>query len=650
MKYKLLILLFLFLSSLLAAQITNLGSLNPDTQSRYSDIWGYVDENDNEYAIMGGYQGTHFIDVTDPASPQDVGFIAGPPSIWRDMKVHGHYAYITTEGTGNGEGLQIIDLSGLPESVTLVTTIDQYFTSAHNIFIDNGYAFVIGTSGIGGMHILDLADPENPVETAYYTESGYIHDVYVWDDTVVACAEDSYDLVDITDKENPFLISESIELPGIYAHSGWMTEDKRYFIACEEFNQRDITVWDLQDRSSWELVVSEWEMPTQSTVHNLFIQGDYAHISYYTDGYVVLDISNPEEPILVDSYDTDPTTSSGYEGAWGCYPYLPSGNTLISDINRGLFVLKFEPVENISPMFSPLPVLGAVSTTDDVNISTKITDDGEITEALIWYRTVIDEDTSEWVSSSYTSLENKNYVFTVPGQQSHTVVEYYFAAKDDEGVVVTYPEGGSGVNPAGNIPPQELLKYTVFIPGRPVVASFLPAEPEVLYKKGDKIDFSVTAYDTTGISVSYVWFVGGNPRGTDSVLTLNTSIGIADDTTLVELHVTNIFYDTLITWQLIVDNTTGLEEERPLTYDIQQNYPNPFNPSTNIKFSVPEAGNVSIIVYSVTGEEVARPVNSYYQPGSYSVNFNASHLTSGVYLARVVTNGFSKTIKMLLQK
>jgi hypothetical protein len=77
--------------------------------------------------------------------------------------------------------------------------------------------------------------------------------------------------------------------------------------------------------------------------------GNYAHISYYEDGYVVLDISDPTNPVQVAQYDTDPTPSTGnYKGAWGCYPYLPSGHVLISDMQTGLYVLQFQgsvPVE-----------------------------------------------------------------------------------------------------------------------------------------------------------------------------------------------------------------------------------------------------------------------------------------------------------------
>jgi len=341
---KTLLFLFFFGASLLAqTNIQLISNLDEYHSSGYNDIWGYVDPMGNEYALLGVGSGTSIIDLSDPANPLEVAFIPGPQSVVRDIKVHEQYAYTITEQTGTGQGLQIINLSDLPNSATLVNTIDTWFTRAHNIFIENGYAYVIGTEGGGGMHILDLSNPVNPTETAYYTASGYIHDVYVWDDTVIVCDGSSgeYHLVDVSDKTNPQLISVSPSIPG-YAHSGWMTEDKRYFIGTEEGNQVDITVWDLQDRTSWDLVVPSWETNSGAIVHNLFIMGNYAHVSYYVDGYVVLDISDPTNPILAGQYDTYPGTGGFFNGAWGVYPYLPSGFTIVSDIETGLYVLKFD--------------------------------------------------------------------------------------------------------------------------------------------------------------------------------------------------------------------------------------------------------------------------------------------------------------------
>ena len=175
--------LFIFTTVLFSqTNIDLVGTLNSYPSIGYSDIWGYVDGQGIEYALLGTRHGTSIVRLDNPANPVEVAFIPGPQSIWRDIKVHGEYAYTITEQTGSGKGLQIIDLSDLPNSATLVNTIDTWFTRAHNIFIDDGYAYVIGGSGSGGMHILDLSNPVNPTETAYYTASGYIHDVFVWDD------------------------------------------------------------------------------------------------------------------------------------------------------------------------------------------------------------------------------------------------------------------------------------------------------------------------------------------------------------------------------------------------------------------------------------------------------------------------------------
>jgi choice-of-anchor B domain-containing protein len=342
---KNLFLLILIISSVTELRPQNvnlLGNLDPYPGKKYTDCWGYTDSNGREYALMGVEDGTTIIDITNPANPTEAAFIPGPlgPNYyWRDIKVQGHYAYIVSDNSGDSAGLQIVNLSQLPDTAFLVNNLQTYFTTAHNLYITDGYAYVVGTDG-GGMHILDLSNPENPVQTAFYDSSGYIHDVYVWNDTAYVSSSDTYDLVDVTNKNNPGLISQSAALPGIYAHSGWLSEDKRYFIACEEFNKRDITIWDLQDRNNWDLVITQWQMPTDSRVHNVFVKGNFAHLAYYTDGYVVLDISNPLSPQLAGQFDTFPDGGI-FAGAWGCYPYFNSGNIIISDISTGLYIVDF---------------------------------------------------------------------------------------------------------------------------------------------------------------------------------------------------------------------------------------------------------------------------------------------------------------------
>jgi len=96
----------------------------------------------------------------------------------------------------------------------------------------------------------------------------------------------------------------------------------------------------------------------------------------------------------------------------------------------------------------------------------------------------------------------------------------------------------------------------------------------------------------------------------------------------------------------------GVDNEPSLvnTFNIEQNYPNPFNPSTSIKYSLAEAGNVSLKVYDVLGEEVATLVNSTQNAGSYNVNFDASNLASGLYIYTIQTGNFVSSKKMMLLK
>lgn len=92
------------------------------------------------------------------------------------------------------------------------------------------------------------------------------------------------------------------------------------------------------------------------------------------------------------------------------------------------------------------------------------------------------------------------------------------------------------------------------------------------------------------------------------------------------------------------------QAEMPTSYALYQNYPNPFNPSTTIKFSIPQSGNVKLVVYDVLGKEVATLVNNELSAGTYNFEFSARGLASGIYLYRLETSNFVKVNKMLLVK
>ena len=103
----------------------------------------------------------------------------------------------------------------------------------------------------------------------------------------------------------------------------------------------------------------------------------------------------------------------------------------------------------------------------------------------------------------------------------------------------------------------------------------------------------------------------------------------------------------------LVKKITGIEKTNdriPKVFSLSQNYPNPFNPTTQIKYSVPFSGNISLKVYNVLGVEVATLFEGVKQAGNYSTSFNASSLASGVYFYRLNADGYSETKKLMLLK
>jgi hypothetical protein len=85
--------------------------------------------------------------------------------------------------------------------------------------------------------------------------------------------------------------------------------------------------------------------------------------------------------------------------------------------------------------------------------------------------------------------------------------------------------------------------------------------------------------------------------------------------------------------------------ELPAEYELSQNYPNPFNPSTTIRFTIPEPGNVKLIVYNIIGEQIYELMNEYKEAGGHTISFNASGLNSGIYIYKLESNGHVETKK-----
>ncbi|MEM1120783.1 MAG: choice-of-anchor B family protein [Bacteroidota bacterium] len=313
--------------------------------ARYSGSWTYVDvENRREYALLGTRVGTAVYNI-DALPITEVGFVAGLPSNWREITVLGDYAYVTTEGKGTGAGMQIIDLSPLPDSVMLVNTYIETFTTGHilqrDITTEAPFLYVMGTCGNCGVQILEVSDPVHPVEIGAYNPGYYIHDAHVRGDYLYAAAffEGTIDIVDIRDKSNPTLIAQ-IDDPGGSTHSAWTSIDERFLIISGEKDGLPARVWNIEDLDNL-YEVATYSHNVESLTHNPYVRGDFVFFAHNTEGLTVVDIADPTVPVEVGYYDTFDGPSGGFKGLWSACPYLPSGKIVGGNREDGLYVWMF---------------------------------------------------------------------------------------------------------------------------------------------------------------------------------------------------------------------------------------------------------------------------------------------------------------------
>lgn len=330
---------------------------------KYNSVWGWVDtlSGNTEYAILGSGTGTHFIDVSNPTNPIERDFVAGKRNltIWREYKTYGKYLYaISDDGAPNS--FQIIDMSYLPDSVHVVYDGTSIFERAHTLYIDGdklycGSVNLPGGAGYYGMAVFSLANPELPsllriLETDYPLIN-FAHDMLVRNDTVYAsCGYQGLFIYKYNTGSNTFsAINTLTSYPDQgYNHSSAITPDGKTLIFCDEAPENlAVKICDLTDITNIPTPVL-FKSNEGATPHNPYIYGtNRAVIAYYQDGLQIFDISNPLLPVRTGFFDTDtlhglndgfPTTPT-YEGAWGSYIKLPSGNILSSDMQNGLYIL-----------------------------------------------------------------------------------------------------------------------------------------------------------------------------------------------------------------------------------------------------------------------------------------------------------------------
>lgn len=311
-----------------------------------SDCWGWKAPDGTLYGLMGVRNG---IAVVNVSARLPVQVVPGPQNscsaYWRDIKTYQHYAYCTSECLGTNQGLMIIDLQYLPDSVHFVKSIPVHPSgdvTSHNLSIDtlNGFAYLEGRNQAAmSIHVFSLADPENPVHVHSFGDAIGIHDVLATDDTIYVADGNAptISIYNMAVKTAPVLISR-VTIPSAgYVHNVWPTDDRQHMVTTEETTGKTIKVWDISNLSNVQLAGSF--LGNSNVAHNVHCWGDFVYISHYAAGVEVWNIANPSAPTVVARFDTWPT-ASGFDGCWGAFPFADSGYVYGSNMNGKFFILQ----------------------------------------------------------------------------------------------------------------------------------------------------------------------------------------------------------------------------------------------------------------------------------------------------------------------
>jgi choice-of-anchor B domain-containing protein len=339
-----------------------------------ADNWGWKDpQTGRYYAITTSSTLTSFVDVTDPVNPVYLGKMLSvtKETVPRDVKTYANHAFVV--GDEPGHGMQVFDLTrlrGVDDPQTF--SADAWYPGpgrSHNIAIneETGFAYLLrGGTAAGlypcnqGLHIVDISTPKSPFQVGCWGDTGRIHDaqcvIYKGPDEnhqgseiCFASNNPNLSIIDVSDKNNIRLLSQSTYPELRYPHQGWLSEDQRFFLMGDEadenrggLNTRTI-IFDVSDLEQ-PVYAGSHLADTLSIDHNQYIKGNYVYQANTSSGMRILRIDNLPTAELTEVawFDTFPQSNSviDWTGAWNVYPFFDNGTLLVSDHLNGLFILR----------------------------------------------------------------------------------------------------------------------------------------------------------------------------------------------------------------------------------------------------------------------------------------------------------------------
>jgi choice-of-anchor B domain-containing protein len=301
--------------------------------------------------------------------------------------------------------MDLLQLDGIVNPPVMFTELAHYpnFGNAHNIAIneETGFAYAVGSQTYaGGLHFINIQDPANPLSAGGFEQDGYTHDVqvviyqgsdpdYFGKEIAFASNEDTFTIIDVDDKSDPFQVSRTSYVGNRYAHQGWLTEDHNYFLHNDELDELEFGhntrtyVWDIHDLDA-PILLGYYESTSGAIDHNLYVKGNHVYLANYTSGLRVLRLNDISTLDIeeVGFFDIIPGNDDAqFAGSWNVYPFFESGTMILSNMYVGFYVLQpdFDPLmsavkETENHLFEifPNPAKNQITIRFEGNISTPI--------------------------------------------------------------------------------------------------------------------------------------------------------------------------------------------------------------------------------------------------------------------------------------
>ncbi|KAL8726143.1 MAG: hypothetical protein Q9166_006900 [cf. Caloplaca sp. 2 TL-2023] len=359
------------------------------TTKEGNDVWGWTSPDGREFGAVGQTDGTAFVEIDKTGALKYIGRLPTQTvsSPWRDMKVINGYVYIGSEAKDHG--LQVFDMRKLlsirePKTFSIETDLTAWyrgFGSSHNIVAheEKNMIYAVGTSRTspckGGLFMLDVSNPANPVSPGCASQDGYVHDAqcviyngpdaqYLGKEICFNYNEDTLTIVDVTNKKTPRQISRTPYVGSSYTHQGWLTDmsDMNFLLLDDELDEEDGTGVAANGRTTTYIFnitnlaqpvnTGYYQSPAKSIDHNQYVKDGLSYQSNYNSGLRIVDVRSVEaDPTgkgfkQVGFFDVHPEDDDvggivEFSGSWSVYPYFKSGYILLNSIERGIFALKY---------------------------------------------------------------------------------------------------------------------------------------------------------------------------------------------------------------------------------------------------------------------------------------------------------------------